>query len=258
MRLALALVVASALVACGSSRVSLTGEMRYGKTAEENYQGGVDELKHGNHAEAVKLFEHVRTKYPFSKFAALAELRLADVKFDQQRWAEAATAYQEFVKLHPNHENVDDAAFRIGLSYWNDAPSDFALFPPVHEKDQQAVKDAEAALASFVEKYPGSKHHPEATRLLAQARGRLAEHEWYVADFYAKRNHWAGAVQRLETLVKKYPGSRREVDALLRLAEGYQKLEDDFRAQQALQQLIVKHPDSPRRAEAEKLLAKLR
>jgi outer membrane protein assembly factor BamD len=234
------------------------GEMKYGKTAEEDYQGGLEETKAGNHTEATKLFEHVRTKYPFSKYAPLAELRLADLKFDEGRWAEAAAAYQDFVKLHPNHENVDDAAFRAGLSHWKDAPSDFALFPPSHEKDQQAVRDAADALSSFVEKYPTSKHRAEADKVLAMARGRLAEHEWYVAEFYAKRGHWAGAAGRLETLVKKFPGSPREVEALLKLSEAYQKLEDPYRAQQALQQLIVKHPESPRRAEAERLLANLR
>lgn len=258
MRPFLASLAALALLACGSSRVSMSGDMKYGKTAEENYQGGLEELKGGNHVEAVKLFEHVRTKYPFSKFAALSELRLADVKFDQGRWPEAASAYQDFVKSHPSHENADYAAFRVGVSYWKDAPTDFVLFPPSHEKDQQAVRDAADALASFVEKYPSSKHLDEGKKLLAQARDRLAEHEWYVAGFYAKRDHWSAVAQRLETLLKKYPGSRREVEALLMLAEAYQKLDDTYRAQQALQQLIVKHPESPRRAEAERLLAKLR
>ena len=79
-----------------------------------------------------------------------------------------------------------------------------------------------------------------------------------MAEFYAKRGHWPAVAQRLETLLKKYPGSGREVDSLMKLAEAYQKLDDSYRAQQALQQLIVKHPESPRRAEAERLLAKLR
>jgi outer membrane protein assembly factor BamD len=253
-----ALVLALGLAACGGSRVSVAGDVKYAKSAEENFKGGEEELRHGNYAEATKLFEHVRTKFPFSRYAALSELRLADVKFDQGRWTEAADAYKEFVKLHPTHENVDDAAFRVGQAYWNDGPSTFALFPPSYEKDQQQIRDAEAALSSFVEKYPGSKHAEEAKTLLARARARLADHEWYVAEFYAKRDLWAGAAGRLETLVKRYPGSSREPDALLKLAQVYEKMDERYRAQQALQQLIVKHPQSPRRAEAERLLAKLR
>lgn len=257
MRLPAAL-LSLALLACGSSRVSLGGEVTYAKNAEENFVAGEKELKAGNHAEAVKLFEHVRNKFPFSKFAALSELRLADVKFEEGRWSEAAESYKEFVKLRPNHEQVDDAAFRVGLAFWKDAPSTFVLFPPAHEKDQQAVRDAEAALASFVEKYPGSKHLGEAKDLLAKARRQLADHEWYVAEFYAKRGHWAGAAGRLDGLVKKYPGSAREPEALYRLAEAYRHIDERARAQQALQELILRHPESPRRADAERLLAQMR
>jgi outer membrane protein assembly factor BamD len=246
------------VLGCGSSRVSITGQMKYGKTAEENYTFAEEELKDGNDVEAVKFFEFVRTKYPFSKYSALAELRLADMKYDKDRWIEAADAYREFLKLHPTHENADRAAVRVGLAHWNDAPGDFVLFPPAHEKDQVSVRDAARELAEFLERFPDSKYRPEAEKVLAQARRRLADHEWYVAEFYAKRDLWAGAAGRLETLVRDYPGTPHEQDALMRLAEAYVKLDERFRAQQALQQLIVKHPGSPRRAEAEKLLAQLR
>jgi outer membrane protein assembly factor BamD len=252
------LLLAATLLACAGSNARLPGGALAGKTPEESYARGVEELKGGNHAEAIQIFEHVRTKYPFSKYAALSELRLADVKFEQEHWTEAAEAYKDFVKLRPNHENVDDAAFRVGLAHWKDAPSDFALFPPPHEKDQEAVRQAAEALASFLERYPQSRHRAEAEKLLSRARDLLAEHEWYVAEFYAKRGHWAGAAGRLETLVKKYPGSRHEVDALFKLAQALERIDEKHRAQQALQQLIVKHPESPRRAEAEKLLARLR
>jgi outer membrane protein assembly factor BamD len=232
--------------------------MRYAKTAEENYAGGQEEMKKGNDVEATKLFEHVRTKYPFSKYAALSELRIADLKFQQGRFLEAAEAYREFMKLHPTHEELDYAGYRVGLSSWREAPSNFVLFPPSYEKDQQTVRDTVDALAGFSERFPQSKHRPDAEKVLAQARARLAEHEWYVAEFYRKRRHLAGAANRLETLVARYPGSPREAEALYRLAELYVDLDERFRAQQALQQLLVKHPQSPRRGDAEKLLARLR
>lgn len=243
---------------CASSRVSITGDIKYGKSAEEDFRAGEEELKGHNFPEATKFFEHVKTKYPFSKFAALSELRLGDVKFDQDRYIEAADAYQQFVRLHPTHERADYAAFRVGLSHWKDGPSDFFLFPPSFEKDQAQVHDAAKALDDFVKKYPDSKYKPEAEKILAQARARLADHEWYVASFYAKRERWAGAAGRLEALVKDYPGSPREPAALYQLAQAYLKLEERDRAQQALQQLISKHPQDPYRAQAERLLASIR
>jgi outer membrane protein assembly factor BamD len=258
MRRLAALLALLPLLACGSSRVSLTGEMRYGTTAEENFQAGLDEMKAQNWENANKLFEYVKSKYPFSKQAALADLRLADVKFSQELFTEAAAAYQAFGQLHPNHEEADYARFRIGLSQYSDAPSDFALFPPSHEKDQRVVREAVKSLEEFLAAFPKSKYVPEAEKTLALARARLAEHEWYAAEFYASRQKWAGAAGRLETLLKLYPESPREVEAMFRLAAAYEKMGERFRAQQTLQRLIAVHPDDPRRAEAERLLAGLR
>ena len=118
--------------------------------------------------------------------------------------------------------------------------------------------DTREKLEAFLAKWPDSKYRAEAQELLQKSRLQLAEHEWYVAGFYAKRRHWAGAAGRYETLVRKFPGTPHEVDALLALADVYVRMEDRFKARQALQEIIVKHPDDPRKARAEQLLAELR
>lgn len=250
-------VVLAALVGC-SKHHSFAGDVKYGKTAEENYKAGLEERKDENWPDATRFFEYVKTRFPYSAFAALSELRLADVKYDQGRFQEAADAYAAFAKLHPGHEDRDYAEYRVGLSYYRDAPDDFALFPPAYEKDQRGVEKAVTALQAFVDAYPNSKHLADAKKLLREARDRLVAHEWYVAEFYLKRKRWAGAAGRLEALVTKYPGSSREAEALLQLAQAYTKMDEKLRARNALQQLIVKHPQDPRRPEAERLLATLR
>jgi outer membrane protein assembly factor BamD len=257
-RLAALLTAAALLAGCPSKHTTLSGQLKYGKDAEENYQYGLDEMKAGNDLEAVRFFEHVRLKYPFSRFATLSELRLADAKFDQQRFLEAAEAYAQFAQLHPTHEEVDFAEFRAGLSHLREAPGDFVLFPPSYEKDQRQVKLAVERLETFVGTRAKSKYHDEAVKLLAEARGRLAAHEWYVAEYYFKRSAWAGAAQRYETLVERFPGSAQEPEALLKLARACVKLDEKHRARTALQKLIVKHPQDPLRPEAEKLLGDLR
>lgn len=253
----LAAVLLLALAAC-NKHLSFSGEAKLKPTAEENYQAGEELLKDGSYPEAQKFFEYVRTKFPFSKYAALADLRLADARFSQGKFAEAADAYAQFVQLHPSHEEVDYAEFRIGESYLKDAPSEFALFPPAHEKDLRQVKKASEALHKFVEKRPASKRVPDAKKLIAVADGRLAANEWYVAEFYFKRGRWAGAAGRYEALVDRYPGSKHESEALLKAARSYVELGEKFRARTALQRLIVEHPQDRRRGEAEKLLASLR
>jgi outer membrane protein assembly factor BamD len=257
MRRFLAAAVLLALAAC-SKHVTLGGEVKLHPTVEENYEAGLELLKEESWPEAQKFFEYVRTKYPFTRYAALADLRIADAKFGQKLYAEAADAYAQFIQLHPSHEEVDYADFRIGEAYFRDAPGDFMLFPPSHEKDQRQLRKAADALRKFVEKHPDSKHLAAGKKLLADADARLAAHEWYVAEFYFKRGRWAGAAGRYETLVEKYPGSKHESEALLKLARAYVELEERHRARTALQKLIVEHPKDPRRPEAERLLASLR
>jgi outer membrane protein assembly factor BamD len=258
MRTRMLLVALIPLLACASGRVSFSGEVQYAKTAEENYQAGLDEQKKENWGPAGKFFEHVRTKYPFSKYAALSELRLADSKFLQGRFADAADAYTAFVTAHPAHEDVDAAAFRAARSRTSDAPSEFLLFPPTFEKDQKALRAAAELLAAFVKDRPGAAQAAEAKALLADVQKRLADHEAYVAEFYWKRERWAGAAMRYEALVREYPGTPQEPQALLRMAQAYARLDEKFRAQQALQKLIARYPQDPHRAEAERLLGKLR
>lgn len=246
------------LAACGGKHVSLSGSVKLGKTAEDDYQAGVDLLKDEAFPEAEKFFRNVKTKYPFSKYAALADLRLADLKFDQKAFAEAAAAYDEFIRLHPTHEEVDYAEFRMAVAHYEGAPGEFVFFPPSFEKDQRQVEQAMLALKGFLVKRPDSKYAADAKKLLEITRNRLAAHEWYVAEFYFKRKKWAGAAGRYENLVEKYPGTKQEPEALLKLAESCVKLDEKHRARTALQKFIVSHPEDPRRPQAEELLAKLR
>jgi outer membrane protein assembly factor BamD len=257
MRRLLAALLLVALAAC-SKHLTLGGEAKLLPTAEENYKAGEDLLKDGSYPEASKFFEYVKTKFPFSKYAALAELRLADTRFDEGKFAEAADAYAKWIQLHPTHEDLDYAEFRVGESYLKDAPSEFVLFPAAYEKDLRQVRKASEALKKFLDKYPESKRAPEARKLYESAQTRLSSYEWYVAEFYFKRERWAGAAGRYETLVDKYPGSKHEVDALFKLAESAVRLKEPYRARTALQKLIVQHPNDPRRPEAEKQLAALR
>ena len=258
MRARILVVALLPLLACASGRVSFTGEIRYAKTPEENYAAGLDELKQENWIEAGKFLEHVRTKYPFSKYAALSELKLADSRFLQSRFTEAADAYAAFVTAHPTHEEADYAAFRAALSRYNDAPTDFLLFPHSFEKDQKALRGASDLLTTFLKERPSSRQGPEASKLLAEARGKLAQHEVYVAEFYWTRERWAGAALRYEGLVRDFPGAPQEPEALLRMGQAYARLDEKFRAQQALQKLIARYPQDQRRGDAEKLLGQLR
>jgi outer membrane protein assembly factor BamD len=254
----IAVLALAALAACSSKHTTFTGELKLKTSADDNYQAGLDELKADHYDEAIKFFQYVKTKYPFSHFAALSDLRIADAKFAQEHFLEAADGYAQFQKLHPGNAEIDYARYRQGVAHFRDAPGDFFLFPPAQEKDQRQTEKAVEVLAKLLEDKPDSKYAEEARKELKAAQTRLSEREWYVAEFYYKRERWAGAAGRYRLLVDKYPGTAHEGEALFKLADSYVHLSEKYQARVALQQLIVKHPDDPRHAEAEKLLASIR
>ena len=250
----IAAALAVALTACAKKAPGV----KYESQAEQEYVAGVEALDSRDFPDAQKVLERVRTKYPYSKYGALAELRLADLRYEQGKYIEAADAYQTFVKIHPSSPQVDYAAYRAAMSRWADAPTDFFLFPPVHERDLAQISKAADGLASFVEKFPTSRYAPDARDKLTKARDILASRDWYAFEFYKKREKWQGAAFRLEKLMKDYPDTSREPEALWQLADMYVKLSERFKAQKVLQTIIVKYPASAQRGDAEKLLAELR
>ena len=112
-----------------------------------------------------------------------SEVRIADCQFERGRYVESIDSYQNFVRLHPTHEKVPYALYRVGMAYHEQIPSNFFLLPPSHEKDQGAVRDAARARGDYVSRFPEDEHAEDAKKMLKDARERLMAHERYVADF---------------------------------------------------------------------------
>jgi outer membrane protein assembly factor BamD len=228
----------------------------YSLTAKQNYDKGLEELKDENYAEAARFFSFVRQKFPFSKYAVLAELALADTQYERGNYQEAIDAYKTFLRLHPTHEKVEDGyvAYRIGECYTREMPDDFFLLPPAYEKDQTAVRDALRELADFIDKYPDSKYLPEAKKQRREVLRRLIEHEVYVARFYLDRDFPKAAILRLEGALRRYPDSGREPELLLALGETHLQMGNAARAKQAFGRVVTDYGTTHQAKRAELFL----
>ncbi|MHB8878810.1 MAG: outer membrane protein assembly factor BamD [Myxococcaceae bacterium] len=230
------------------------GEPDYSSDADSNLKRGDEALDSKNFLEAERYYQYVKSKYPFLEAAKEAELRLADTDFERERYIEARDRYQTFVKLHPTHPKVDYAAFRAAQTHYKDIPSDFFLLPPSREKDQVEVRAALSAMGEFVRLHPGSVYLAEAKVIIDDSRKRLAAHELYVADFYARRQRWPAVVGRLTRLVEEYPGLGLDEEAYFGLYRAYLKLNDTARAQETLRSVIAKLPGTKAAEKAQQLL----
>ena len=226
---------AAALVlsAAGGCATSDEGKaVTYSLTAKQNYEKGLQALKDESYPEAIRFFSFVKQKFPFSKYAVLAELALADTQFTRGSYQEAIDSYKTFARLHPTHEKVEDGyvAYKICECYVQEMPSDWALVPPSYEKDQTAVRDANRELSDFIDKYPDTAYLKEAKKLHQDVMGRLIEHEVYVARFYLDGGHPKAAILRIESALRRYPESGREAELLLVLGQTHLELGNAKRA----------------------------
>ena len=252
-------VLVALVSACGGTQSGAegSGELAYGENAQAAYEQALIAFRKGNCLDAEPQFRAVRRKFPYSRFAALSELRVADCKMMQDEWAEAITAYRQFVRFRPSHSQIPYARFRIAEAHFQQIPSEWLLSPPAHERDQQPTQEALRQLRRFVLDFPEAERVPEAQEMIQKALRILAAHELYVARFYLRRDAYPAVVNRLRTLLSNYDGSGLEAEALLLLGETYLEMQDREQARRAFQEIVDRYPDADEAEDAREQLGEL-
>jgi outer membrane protein assembly factor BamD len=254
----LLLVFGLALAACGGKTGAAAVD--YSVSAQRNYEKGLKMLEKKDWIAASKYFGFIKSRFPYSKYAVLAELRLADAEVGAEQYLEAIDSYRLFLKFHPTHEMVANGyvSYRIGEAYFKQLPGDWWLFPPSYEKDQSSTEDAANELKSFLDKFPDSPYRDKAKDILKLVGKRLADHEWYVARYYWDRGKPMGTVLRLRRLLERYRGVGYDEEALWLLGRAYVVVNMRDRAKLTWQELIARYPNGPRAREAKGALGTLR
>jgi len=248
--------------ACAKDKFDITKPPTSATQAKvgEAYEAALKEMKAQNYLEATSIFEHIKNTYPYSQYAPLSELALADMQYERDEFLAAANAYGEFVKAHPSHPKADYAAYRVGLSHYQEKPSDFFLLPPSYERDQTPLKLALDAWNKFVVSYPKSELTTKARDLMNDCRQRLAAHDRYVAEFYGNHEAWRGAAGRWLAIADGYGDldeGRVRGESLWRAALAWRNAQDPADERNALQRLLQESPRDPHRAEAETMLKQI-
>jgi outer membrane protein assembly factor BamD len=242
-RAALWIPIAVAL-GCGGPQEA-SGPLSYSSTARRNYDQGVHELESENCLEAVRYFEHTKRRFPYSSWAPLAELRIADCDYVQQKYVEAIAGYRQFIRFHPRHPEVPYAAFRIALSNYRQVPSDWFVIPPAYERDLSSARDALRDLRRYLDRYPRHRYSGWARKLARACLRLLARHEMFVARYYLDRGQYQGAIGRLDGIFRNYRGSGLEPQAMLLQARTYLDMRRPRDARRVLEELRRTFPRSP-------------
>ncbi len=206
----------------------------------EKFKDAEDKMQKFKYEEARKAYQEIQEKAPDRSYDADIMLRIADTYYGEEKYAEAQVEYQAFINFHPVHRDASYAQYQIGMCSYQEITT--------IDRDPALTRTALREFQALLTKYPGSPYEEEAKKYIAICRDKLAEYELYVGRFYHKKGSYLSAVGRFEKLLKDYPGSTAEMDALYYLGLSHQELGEKTKAISDFETLAAKYPDMAKKA----------
>ena len=216
-----------------------------GMTAEEIYEEAKAELDNGQYETAIQYYERLESRFPYGIYAERAQLEVAYAYYKFNEPESAILAAERFIKLHPNHPNVDYAYYLRGLASFD---ADQSLINRIFkqdptERDPKAARRAFSYFGELVRKFPASEYSREAVNRMYNLRDGLAKYETHVIQYYLKRKAYVAVVKRASYILENYQNTPYVPDALGAMVQAYHQLGLNDLARDALQVLELNFPD---------------
>ena len=220
------------LVTC--ALLGLSGCGVFGSKTEETknvpasklYAEAKEELDNGRYESAVKMYQQLESNYPFGTYAAQAQMEIAYAHYKNNDQAEALAAVERFIKLHPNHPQVDYMYYLRGLVNFNDHIGFLSILyaQDPTERDPKATREAFAAFKELVDKFPNSKYAPDSIARMKYLVNAMAAYEVHVANYYYRRGAYLAALNRAQSAVTQFSEATAREEALFIMIRSYDKL----------------------------------
>lgn len=220
-----AVAVVLSLSACGMLNTEKLDETR-SWSASKLYAEAREALTSGNYDTSIRHFEKLESRYPFGTYAQQAQMEIAYAHYRQGDQPQALAAVERFIKLHPNHPNVDYMYYLRGLINFNDRLSmfDFLSRQDPSERDPKAAREAFDAFKQLVERFPNSIYAKDASARLNYLVNAMAQYEVHVANYYYRRGAYLAAANRAQAAVRDYREAPAIEEALLVMVRSYDAL----------------------------------
>lgn len=186
------------------------------KNAQQLAAEGAAAFMGEDYRDAVKAYTDLKDWYPFSKYAILAELKIADAHFHLEEYDEAIVAYEGFEKMHPRNEAVPYVINQIGMCWFKQIDT--------VDRDSTPAKNAMAQFNRMIDRFPNDKLAEEARESIATCLDNIAGHELYVADYYNKTGEYNAALKRYEYIVRFYLGTKQSEIAMNKIPQLTEKV----------------------------------
>jgi len=212
-----------ALAGCGTLERDPTAKW----DAERLYREAQAELQVGNWKAARDQLQRIETRFPFTRHAQQAQIKIAYTYYKEGETAQAIAEADRFLRLNPNHPNADYVHYLKGLASFSD---DLGLFgrwlgQDPSARDPKAMREAFDAFRELVTRFPDSIYAPDARKRMNFLINAMAQSEVNVARFYLQRGAYVAAIQRAQGALRDYQAAPAAAEALAILVRSYDALD---------------------------------
>ena len=222
----LAASVAASFLLGGCGLLPTESDETAGWSAQKLYGEAKGAMGTGAWDKAIKYLEKLEARYPYGRFAQQAQLDISYAYWKSGERASAIAATDRFIKLYPNHANVDYAYYLKGLVNFNENTSLFSIIdsPDLTERDSKGTRDAFEAFKELTVRFPDSKYTEDAKARMRYLVNSLAQYEVHVARYYMKRGAFVAAANRAQFAVQNYPQAPALEEAVFIMVKAYDAL----------------------------------
>lgn len=211
------------------------------------YQAAERQLKASQWETAIKNLQILEENFPFGTYAEQAQLELIYAQYMADEPDAAIATANRFIRLHPQHRNVDYAYYMLGMSSFTKDKGMFERVLPVDisRRDPGAARESLANFTQLLNRYPDSPYATDAKKRMLFLRNLLARYEIHVANYYFKRGAYVAAVGRGRYVLENFPQTPAIPDALAVMVQGYRLMKMPSHADEMLEILRTNYPTYP-------------
>jgi len=214
------------------------------ESEQQAYRSAQGSLRSGNYRLAVDKLQALEARFPFGRYAEQAQLEIIYAYYKSAQPEAARSAADRFIRLHPQHPNLDYSYYLRGMASFEEDQGFFEQFLPIDpsKRDPGAARDSFNDFAQLIGRFPNSRYAPDAQKRMVYLRNLLAKYEVNVARYYIQRGAYVAAANRGRYIFENFQGAPTVPDGLAIMIEAYKLLDKDDLAADALKVLTANYP----------------
>ena len=200
------------------------------------YDAAYAEFEDKDYDDAAEKFLTVETQYPASPWAADALVMAAYSQYMDDDFAGAILTADRFMRFHPGHSDVPYMLYLRGMCYYRQV-SDVRREPGMSVYALQQFQQ-------LVDRFPNSEYAKNAKIKIIILKNYIAGKVMYSARNDMRKENWASAITKLQSVVTDAQETVMTPEAMYRLTQAYKAIGFPEQADGYGEMLKLNFPDN--------------